>query len=174
MKLSLLLRASAIAVVAGLVPAASYAVPYNVNSMGTLVGTFSGNTPNGPDTFYKFNKSGLEEGTATSTFATVIGAGGTSATITWNGSQPLLDFLYLKAATYFVKWDISNFNDGVYDSITVANLGLITNRNNISQGISHVQIEGGLSQVPDGGATLALLGLALVGLVLVRRRAPAV
>lgn len=174
MKLSFLIRASAIAVVAGLLTTASHAVPYDVNSMGTLIGTYSGNTPNGPDTFYKFNDGGSEEGTATSTFATVIGSGGKSATITWNGSQPLLDVLYLKSSTYFVKWDISSFNNGVFDSITVANLGLITNHRGVSKDISHVQLEGGLNNVPDGGTTLSLLGLALVALAAFPRRVSAI
>ncbi|MDP3073284.1 MAG: VPDSG-CTERM sorting domain-containing protein [Opitutaceae bacterium] len=152
------------------------AVPfvYDVNSQGTFQGITAGNNPFAG--FYKFDVPATESGSASSTFATVISNSGLTATITWSGAQPTLNSIILKASNNYGTWDISNFNSNVYTSIVITNGTVLTGSGNVAE-ISHVEFSGSLTPkppgatgVPDGGSTLLMLGLGLMGLAVAMRR----
>jgi hypothetical protein len=154
----------------------SHAIAYNVNTLGTYLGIFPGNTPSGADQYYKANNPNPEEGSQAGVFNTVFSNGGLTATITWTGSQPTLSYLYVKTANEFAAWNIKSFNLGTFDSIVV-NQDRTFNDQGVAQQISHVDLDfptspgpsGGPGGVPDGGMTLTLLGMALAGLGAMRR-----
>ena len=163
-------------VLAVLASSVSQALMYNVNTQGSFQGVFEGNTPAasiGSSLFvYKDDNGGGETG-ATGSFTTAYsGDDDQTAKIIIDSGIWDLDYLAIKVSNKYALWALVGWNPGVYDSLIVENAGIITNNKGKSQAISHVSLYGGETvQVPDTGATLALLGLALTGLAVVRRRA---
>jgi hypothetical protein len=147
----------------------SYALSiYDVNAMlgdGTVV--LDTNTP---DTDYKFDVPGTESG-AVDTFATVISNGGLTATVTWSptGSVSVSD-IYLKAGNDYIYWDTSAVDWSTYDGFSITNDQIFNAGSGNAKAISHISVNGGGSSVPDGGATVVLLGLGLVGMSVIARR----
>ncbi len=101
----------------------------------------------------------------------------TSATLSGGGSASGTTFtLDLGSSTYdflMVKWDNRDvFYDlqGQSGVLTIEN-DLVSNSNGEFQGVSHYQLfnESG-NNVPDGGSTMLLLGSALSGFALIRRK----
>lgn len=145
---------------------------YDVNAMGTFEGTASGNTPSsigGSDEVYKDNVGGAEEG-ATSSFTTTYSADLLTATVHIDSGIWDLTHLAIKVANSYAYWSLTGWDPTVYGSLTVTN-DKIANNNGEFQAISHVSIYGEEGvRVPDSGATLALLGLGLAVIGIIRRR----
>ncbi len=106
-----------------------------------------------------------------------LGSLPTSATLSGGGSASGTTFtLDLGSSTYdflMVKWDNRDvFYDlrGESGELTIVN-DLVSNSNGQLQGVSHYQLfnESG-NNVPDGGSTMVLLGSALSGFALIRRK----
>ncbi len=158
---------------------------------GSTAATSSGKTPT---TFWYKAETGTpakEEGSADATgmFTTAFGGdenNGYWALVTWGSNpQPEITEVLLKAANEVLRWDEDDlfaFNNGSYDGLKlVQNVIVNDNKKNEKkakatfqsnfQGTSHIQLNGGPStHVPDGGATLALLGLGVLGLGALRRK----
>jgi hypothetical protein len=92
------------------------------------------------------------------------------ATLTYNGGTPLPDLTYIivkDGKAGYTIWDAATW-DG--SPIVVDNRDLWANRNNRAA-ISHIQVwgNGGGTSVPDPSTTIALLGIALLGVESFRR-----
>ncbi len=143
--------------------------------------------------FYQVNNDkGVwsEAGTAASLYSFTHGGdedNGWWVKIAWDGNpQPVLTSAIMKASDWYLYWDSSDltaFNGGTYDSVTLWQDGL----SHLTGGpkpqtkyheISHAGINGTPGtppvdppgSVPDGGATLALLGLGFIAVEGLRRK----
>ncbi|MFN0127213.1 MAG: hypothetical protein ACKV19_11075 [Verrucomicrobiales bacterium] len=126
---------------------------------------------------YKDNSPGPDEEGQEDLFSTVFGPDAndpTTATLTYTGPAiSLYDwdcaFIVVKGGNNFVYYSLSGW-DGDED-IQVTNADLPPNRQGIPPGISHVSIYAceGTPTVPEGGTSVALLGLALAGVGAARR-----
>jgi hypothetical protein len=108
-------------------------------------------------------------------------AGERTATITYAGALPgpALTYIVVKdGLAGWTLWDASAWNPAIHDSIIVDNRDLWNPPGNSLQGISHIAIYGNPRSgeippppsVPDGGTTLLLLGAALGGFGVLRRK----
>jgi len=159
----------------------SHAITFNLeSSAATMVG---GNTTS---PFYGVNGSGVEaNGTiAKDWFSSTVGGNANSGfwvNISFGPNpQPVLSSAFLKASNAYLFWnsaDLTGFNAGLYDSITLWNSGAngLKNQNGKFHETSHAGVTGTPGvRVPDGGTTAALLGTALLALgSIVRRRSGA-
>jgi hypothetical protein len=133
----------------------------NASELGTLI--YKINTPNNEEV-----GGGL--------FQTVIATGANNlqtATLTYTGGTPLpeLTFVVVKAANQYSVFDARDWDGG---TLVVDNRGLFAGQSDNLADISNIQVYGGPggngppppppTGVPDGGGTLAMLGLALIGL----------
>jgi len=152
-----------------------------LTSAATIV---SGNTTS---TFYEVTGAGAESGSAAGLYSSTVpgsDATGWSVKISFGPNpQPILTSAFLKASNEYLWWDASDlalFNSGEYDSITLWNKGgpgegIGHNTGGSSpvwkfHGTSHAGLNGSPgTSVPDGGFTLALLGMALIGVASARR-----
>jgi hypothetical protein len=126
---------------------------------------------NTPDTDYKFDVPGTESGD-TDTYETVISNGGLTATVTWSptGSVSVSD-IYLKAGNDYIYWDTSAVDWSTYDGFSITNDQLLNTGSGKAHEISHISVNGAGASVPDGGATIVLVGASLLGMsFLVRRK----
>lgn len=182
MSSSSLLKVGLAALASVLTAGFAHAVTFTLNaSSATIV---NGNTVS---SFYQVSGGGAESGTSAATFSSVIsGQGAVSANDPWtvvisfNGPQPTLASAFIKASNGYLWWDASDlaaFNSGSYTSITLVQNGLINNPGNAYHEISHAGLNGtaggtdsNTPGVPDGGASVAMLGVTLVGLTLAFRR----
>jgi hypothetical protein len=125
-----------------------------------------------------------ETGTGAGIFEATFGG---SATIgqgwwvdfTWGSNpQPEISSAYIKAGNFHLLWDAADFaafNAGVFDSIRLIQDGIANRPNNAYLGTSHAGFAGEPGtppgeRVPDGGATVALLGAGILGVFALRRK----
>ncbi|MEO5961514.1 MAG: VPDSG-CTERM sorting domain-containing protein [Opitutaceae bacterium] len=158
----------------------AHAVSFTLNnSTATIIG---GNTTS---TFYEVTGANAESGTAAPIFSSSIYNGPAAVSsndpdrveIFFNGPQPILTSAFIKASNEYMFWDATDlaaFNAGIFTSIILVQNGL-TNGNGQYHDISHAGINGtpgnsNIPGVPDGGATLALLGLGVSFLIIARRK----
>ncbi|MBL9134286.1 MAG: hypothetical protein JNK85_00395 [Verrucomicrobiales bacterium] len=155
------------------------ALCYTLDSSDSYIGPIGGNTSdtplNGVPFLYKINRDGspAETGPAKDTFSGSFSGGNLIATILFNGPSPDLTYVALKAGNRWVYWNVSSVDFSLYDCIQITNDGILKNpQGNASQAISHISLWGteGTPSVPDGGSLVAMLGLALTGMGLARRR----
>jgi len=131
-------------------------------------------------TFYEVASDGTDSGTAASLYSATLGGdenAGFWVNISFGGNpQPVLTSAFLKASNQHLLWDstdLATFNSGIFDSIRLENIGTggILNRNGKYHETSHAGLNGTPgTKVPDGGSTLALVGLAIAGFGLIRRK----
>lgn len=144
------------------------AVCYDLN---TTSGTWAAGNDEG-SFLYKFDAPNSEEGStaAKNAFSTAISNNGMTATVSWLAGT-LVDFtkIYLKGGPNHVWWDVSAVDWSLYTCFSVTNTSLLNNGGQVAQ-ISHVRVDGSMTQVPDSSSTLALLGVGLAALGLVARR----
>jgi hypothetical protein len=145
------------------------------SSWGTI---FSGNDV---PSLYNDPSSGPATGTAAGLYTTTFGGNASTGywvDISFNGNpQPVLTDVILKAGPSYIEWGaaaLAAFNSGTYDSIILwnDNPNGIVNQNGKYLGTSHAGLDGTVTVVsaPDGGMTLALLGLSLAGIHGLRRK----
>lgn len=130
--------------------------------------------------FYNVSGDGVESGTAASLYSATFGGdanNGFWVKVSFDSNpQPVLTSAFLKASNKYLWWDAADlaaFNAGTYDSIVLENTGAggIKNQNGKYKNTSHAGLNGTKgTNVPDGGATAALLGLGLLGIGFVARR----
>jgi hypothetical protein len=167
----------------------AHAVSFELQSSSATI-VLSNNTTS---SFFEVQGNGTESGTAASLYSATLGGNedtGFWVKISFDGNpQPILTSAFLKASNDYLWWDatdLATFNSGVYDSITLWNsgaagqgLGHYTGNPNSPAwkfyGTSHAGINGTPGEstipgVPDGGSTLALLGLALSAFAIARRK----
>lgn len=157
------------------ISAAAHATNFNLNSL-TPSGPVSGNTPTA-DYKFEYNQQGnpVESGDTCLIDHLTSSFSGLTATVEWAPAAGVdLDVIYLKAGNEYVFWDLSAIDWSAYTGFTVTN-AWIRNPNGKTHpllGISHLALDGDCrtTSVPDAGATAALLGLGLAGLVAIRRR----
>jgi hypothetical protein len=148
---------------------------------------------NTTSTFFEVAGNGTESGTAASLYSATLGGNedtGFWVKISFDGNpQPVLTSAFLKASNDYLWWDATDlaaFNSGSFDSITLWNSGSAgqglghytgnpTNPQWKFYGTSHAGINGTPGEstipgVPDGGSTLALLGLALSAFAFFHRK----
>lgn len=135
---------------------------------------------NSTSTFYEVTGGNVESGTASGLYTSSVGGdanNGFFVSISFGANpQPVLTSAFLKASNEYLLWDstdLAAFNSGTFDSIILWNndgAAGIRNTNNKYQATSHAGLNGTPgTNVPDGGATMALLGLSLLGLTAVRK-----
>jgi hypothetical protein len=164
----------------------AHAVSFDLQSSNATI-VLSSNTTSA---FFEVAGNGTESGTAAGLYSATLGGdenAGFWVKISFDGNpQPILTSAFLKAGNDYLWWDatdLSGFNSGVYDSITLWNsgaagegLGHYTGNDQWKfQGTSHAGINGTPGEstipgVPDGGSTLAFLGLALSAFAIARRK----
>lgn len=159
------------------------AVTFTLNNSTATIFTNANTT----SAFYEATTAS-DSGTMASTFtfsytgqASVASADPFKIEIFFNGPQPVLSSAFWKAGNDYMFWDAADlapFNAGVYTSITLVGNGLLNPPGNSYLGLSHAGLAGtagnppGTPGVPDGGSTVLMLGLGLMGLALgLRRRA---
>jgi hypothetical protein len=149
------------------------AVPINPFYLSTSAADSTG----GLEVFtYKSNVGGVEEGVAAGIFDTVYSPASEpfTATITWTGVQPILESVSLKAGSNLWTWTaagaLATFNLGastnLYDGLILSHNSVLFDPRNA---ISHVSLNSEGPSVPDGGASIILLGAALTALGFSRR-----
>jgi len=162
-----------------LASASSLAIPNFdlLSASGTIVAADPAHS-----SFYEVTGGGVETGSMATFYSATFGGGistGYWVTISFDGNpQPLLTSAFLKTGvSLYLSWDstdLASFNAGTYDSITLWN----QDPNGMKKGpgnseyriISFAGLNGSPGSVPDGGATVALIGLGLLGLAGLRRR----
>jgi hypothetical protein len=158
--------------------AASYATNFNLNTL-TPTGPISGNIGDAQHPVdYKFEyKDGQpsETGDACLIEHLTSSFSGLTATVEWTPAGSIdLDTIYLKAGNFYVSWDVSSIDWTAYTGFTVTNVWILNpnGRKHPPLGISHIALDGECRHVnvPDAGATAALLALGLAGVVGLRRR----
>jgi hypothetical protein len=155
----------------------AHAVQFVLNSSAAT--TIGGNTTS---VFYEVTGANAESGPASGLYSSSVGGDantGFFVSISFGSNpQPVLTSAFLKASNQYLLWDnldLAAFNSGTFDSIILWNNGGsagIQNGNNKYHGTSHAGLNGMLgttTNVPDGGATMALLGLSLFGMTAVRK-----
>lgn len=111
-------------------------------------------------------------------FSTVIASSGPkgaqTATLTYTGGSPAPTLTYIvvkDGQAGYTIWNASGWNGS--DTIQVNNQGLVANKNGNLAAISHVAVYGTPGtpppSVPDASTTMALLGMAFVGVESFRR-----
>lgn len=142
----------------------------NASDLETIIGLAAGTLTE----VYKQNVGGTEEKAFAASYATTFDSllDAADATITYDGApDPVITggriFVYAKDGTprpHYV-WEITGWNGT--DTISIQDLYLTGGGS-----ISHVSIfaTAGTTNVPEGGATIALLGLALASLGLMSHR----
>ena len=138
----------------------------DVNAVLNALVPYNANAPWSVEEVFKQNTGGAEEKSFAPYYTSVLNDSG--GTIDWDGPEKIIGeyiFLVVKDGTprpYYL-FDISGWNG--MEQIVLS--GFYPNQG----AVSHVSIFAtGTPQVPDGGATAALLGLGLVGLSIVARR----
>ncbi len=159
----------------------AHAVQFTLNSsLASLIDP--GNTNS---VFFEVDGTTLAEtGTVANLYSATLGGNannGFFVAISFGGNpQPVLNSAFLKTANGYLLWDAADFtafNAGTFDSIKLWNSGTdgITNNKGKYQETSHAGLNGSLglttngNHVPDGGATVALFGLSLLGMTAVRK-----
>ena len=156
------------------------AIPYTLTS--AMATKTDGNTTS---SFYEVTGVAAESGTAVALYSAAVGGDENSG---WwveisfgNNPQPVLTSAFLKAGNEnagggYLWWDsadLAAFNAGSFTSIILQNSGsggLMNKPGNAYLGTSHAGLNGEPgTRVPDGGATLGLLGLGLIGFGALRR-----
>lgn len=151
------------------------AIPYTLTS--AMATKNHGNTTS---SFYEVTGVAAESGTAVALYSAAVG--GSESAGWWveisfgSNPQPFLTSAFLKASNEYLWWDAADlaaFNAGTFTSIILQNSGDngLKNDNGKYHATSHAGLNGEPgTRVPDGGATLGLLGLGLLGLGVLRRR----
>ncbi len=118
-------------------------------------------------------------GTAKDLYSTTFGGDDTAGF--WvnvafgSNPKPVLESAFLKAGNSYLLWDatdLTDFNAGTFDSITLWNSdpgGIHNDGSGAYNGTSHAGLNGATG-VPDAGCTLMLLGVSVTGLGVLRRR----
>jgi hypothetical protein len=159
--------------------AASYATNFDLNTL-TPTDPQSDNIGNDQNPVdYKFeydeHSNPRETGDACLIEHLTSSFSGLTATVEWAPAGSIdLDTIYLKAGSFYVSWDVSSIDWTAYTGFTVTN-AWIRNPNGKKHpllGISHIALDGECRHVnvPDAGATAALLALGLAGVIGLRRR----
>jgi hypothetical protein len=123
---------------------------------------------------YLFETNGNNEEVGAGLFETTIVTGANNlqtATLTYTGGTPVpdLSFVVVFAANQWSVFDARDWDGG---TLVVDNRGLVGGQSPNLADISNIRVYGGPggngppppTGVPDGGGTLAMLGLALIGL----------
>lgn len=171
---NILTHGSAILISLSMFAGSASAVSFDLHA--NIAQFFGGNDSS--SSFYKvnFGTPDVESGSAAATFSTTVGGDadtGWYAEVSFNGPQPFLTEARLKAGNGYLLWDstdLAAFNAGSFTGIKLWNdAGGIVNTKGKFLEISHINLDGRTTTVPDGGGMLALLGLAVAGLGIFRR-----
>ena len=129
--------------------------------------------------FYETTGGGFESGSAMGLYSSTVGGNwltGFSVTISFGANpQPVLTSAFIDAGYTYLYWnaaDLTAFNTGIFDSITLKQGGLFEAPYNSFLGISLAGLNGtaGAHRVPDGGSTALLLCVSVIGLSFAGRR----
>jgi len=142
----------------------------------------------GPEDFYKAESDPADEkGPFADLFSAEFSSSFDTATISYSGSQALwVDSVWVKGGRSLIFFDLSSSPWNGVDDLVVSNTYLyqqggppppnvITqfpplDQDSTPPAISHVSLDGEFHDIPDSGASLALLGLGLLALAAAKRR----
>lgn len=158
------------------------AVPFTLNA--STATTVDGNTTS---SFYEVASNGTDSGTGAALYtAAITGTGAVSANnppkveiFFGSNPQPILTSAFVKAGNGYLWWDAADlaaFNGGTWTSLILVQNGLLNPPGSAYLDISHAGINGTPGsdipggRVPDAGSTALLAGIALAGLLALRRR----
>lgn len=172
MKLSILKTAALIGAALALSSVASAVQITLTSATATL---FDGNFTS--DYFSIDGNTLAESGSATGSWSAVLsGTNNNTVTFTQTVAGDInLTAAFIKAANQYILWDSADLagwnalNSTIGDQLVLVNT-IIVNANGVIQSTSHAGLNGSGTGVPDGGATVALLGLGLAALALIRRK----
>jgi hypothetical protein len=184
-KLTSLMKAAGLVAAGALAVSTAQAASFTLNATNDTI--VAGNTTSA---FYEVNENGADSGTAASLYTAIIS--GVESVAANNppkveiffgaNPQPVLTSAFVKAGNEYMLWtaeDLALFNSGTYTSIILVQNGLLNNNNSAYLDISHAGLLGtpgtsgpgpGTPGVPDGGATVGLLGMGLAALAFLRRK----
>jgi hypothetical protein len=169
---------ASLALISVLAASASALSIYDVS--GNHTATVFPGLNNGNGYSYDYDVDTGNEAGALASLLTTTMINSVTAQVTWSPIGSLeFDTIYLKAGGGgssgggYLVWDVSGVNWSIYDGFSITN-DIFLNKNQKALCISHFNAVGAevpVPGVPDSGTTAILLGLGLLAIGLIRRKA---